>query len=322
MSNYFEINDMLTGLTLEKNENDNEEKEETRYKLTELKKTKEKLQPAFLRDISFKDECAKEPENEVINKNPNPITNPSGVPILEQLSTRKYNRNSKQIGVTNIKPTGILGDANDLSKRMDNYTLFRETNKTIKKDKFVKTNELLNSREKIPNSLATAENFDFSFNKPNVKGKYDDVKDTNELLNSRELKPNFITSMHSTQFPIDTKNSKNKNNMDRHGNTKSDNDKTISYEVNNRDRDINAFFNMQKNNNSGSTRPDYNQIISERNMVPDYTLVKRSGVDDIDTDTPSQFNPGTRPLMMELPKSTRVISKQKKVIENKFLKNN
>ena len=55
-------------------------------------------------------------------------------------------------------------------------------------------------------------------------------------------------------------------------------------------------------------------------MVPDYTLVKRSGVDDIDTDTPSQFNPGTRPLMMELPKSTRVISKQKKVIENKFLK--
>lgn len=317
MSNYFEINDMLTGLTLEKNEEENKEvKEETRYKLTELKKTKEKLQPAFLRDISFKDECAKEPENEIINKNPNPITNPSGVPILEQLSTRKYGRNNKQIGAANLIPNGILGDSNDVVKRMDNYTLFRETNKNVKKDKFIKTNELLNSREKIPNSLATAENFDFSINKPNVKGKYNDVKDTNELLNEREMKPNFISSMHSTQFPIDTKNSKNKYN------TKSYNDKTISYEVNNRDRDINAFFNMQKNNSSGSTRPDYNQILSERNMVPDYTLVKRSGDDNIDTYTPSQFNPGTRPLMMELPKSTRIISKNKKVIENKFLNNN
>ena len=36
---------------------------------------------------------------------------------------------------------------------------------------------------------------------------------------------------------------------------------------------------------SGSTRPDYNQILSERNMVPDYTLVKRSGDDQIDTNT-------------------------------------
>ena len=79
MSNYFEINDMLSGLSLEKNEGE-EKEEKKRYKLTELKKTKEKLQPAFLRDISFKDECAKQPENEIINKNPNPITNPSGVP--------------------------------------------------------------------------------------------------------------------------------------------------------------------------------------------------------------------------------------------------
>ena len=64
-----------------------------------------------------------------------------------------------------------------------------------------------------------------------------------------------------------------------------------SFFINNRDRDINAFFDMQKNNNSGSTRPDYNQILSERNMVPDYTLVKRSGDEQIDTNTPTKFNP-------------------------------
>ena len=317
MSNYFEINDMLSGLSLDKNEGkEKEEKEETRYKLTELKKTKEKLQPAFLRDISFKDECAKQPDNEIINKNPNPITNPSGIPILEQLSTRKNGRNNKQIGAANLIPNGILGDANDVVKRMDNYTLFREANKNVKKDKFIKTNEMLNSRDKIPDSLATAENYDFTFKKPDVKGKYSDLKDTNDLLNEREMKPNFINSMHSTQFPIDTKNSKSKYNKGR-----LDDNQTNSYLVNNRDRDINAFFNMQKNNNSGSTRPDYNQILSERNMVPDYTLVKRSGDEQIDTNTPTEFNPGARPLIMELPKSTRVISKHKKIIENKFLKN-
>ena len=316
MSNYFEINDMLSGLSLDKNEaGQSEEKEETRYKLTELKKTKEKLQPAFLRDISFKDECAKQPKNEIINKNPNPITNPSGVPILEQLSTRKYGRNNKQIGAANLIPNGILGDANDVVKRMDNYTLFREANKNVKKDKFIKTNEMLNSRDKIPDSLATAENYDFTFKKPDVKGKYSDLKDTNDLLNEREMKPNFISSMHSTQYPIDTKNSNSKYNKGR-----LDNNQTNSYLVNNNDRDINTFFNMQKNNNSVSNKPDYNQILSERNMVPDYTLVKRSSDEQIDTNTPTEFNPGARPLMMELPKSTRIISKNKKVIENKFLK--
>ena len=43
-----------------------------------------------------------------------------------------------------------MGDSKDVVKRMDNYTLFREANKNVKKDKFIKTNELLNLRDKLP----------------------------------------------------------------------------------------------------------------------------------------------------------------------------